>query len=520
MKLGKPVLHTSLLLIALLIGCSTQKTSQVSQPQLTTLTILHWNDFHAQNVPMKIVIRDTSSKRDSVYYVGGTAMLLGYIKHFKNNRSDVAVLNAGDDFQGTPISTITNGRSQIELMNIIDPDAITLGNHEFDYGLENLEKNLKLAQFPVINANIFDKRTGKLFRDPYLVKKFGDVTVGIIGLITPALPILVLREHVQGLEMLNHIQVARKYVAELKKKNVDLIVVLSHIGIDVDQALADSVADIDVIIGGHSHTALFQPIKRNRAIICQAGARGRWLGKLDLVVDLAGDSVYKYEGKLIETVVGGVPPDSAAEAKVAELEKLVNKELGEVIGVLEVDWVRSWRAESNIGNWSTDVMREFAKTDVAFMNSGTLRKDLYAGDITLRDIWEIYPFNNHFVTFTVSGKTLRSMIAWQAAGKGEFMQVSGLTYKYDSSKPLGEQVLSIEVGGKPIDDAKIYSIVTNNYVSGHLHHFFGLPEKEIEVAPLQKIDRDLFAEAIRKQKRISSRVKGRIVDVAKRSERK
>ena len=506
-----------LILVFLLCSCGpSRQIAQPPQPQLATLTILHWNDFHAQNIPFKVIVRDSIKKKDSVYYVGGTANLFGYIKKYKGTRNDVAVLNAGDDFQGTPISSITSGRSQIELMNIINPDVMTLGNHEFDYGVDNLENNLKLVRFPIINANLFDLRKGRNFLPPYLVKTYGKVKVGIIGLIAPDLPVLVKSEDIAGLQMLNHVQVVRKYVSELKKERVDLIVVLSHIGVEVDRALADSVADINVIVGGHSHTTLFKPIKRNRAVICQAGTRGRWLGKLDLVVDLSGDSVYNYQGTLVETVVGKVKPDSVTGVKVAELEKSVDKELSEVIGTLEVDWVRKFTRESNIGNWTADVMREFAQTDIAFMNSGTIRKDLDAGNITVRDIWEIFPFNNNFVTFQVGGKTLRGMLAWQTAGKGEFMQVSGMRYKYDSSRLFGHQVLSIEVGGQPLDDSRTYSIVTNNYVSGHLDDFFGLLEKEIGLTVLPKIDHDLFVEAVKKQGHISSQVEGRVVDVAKR----
>jgi 5'-nucleotidase/UDP-sugar diphosphatase len=495
--------------------CTGEAFSGVQQPRLATLTILHWNDFHAQNVPFKVVVRDSISGRDSVYYVGGTATLLAYINQIKRNRKDVAVLNAGDDFQGTPISSITKGRSQIELMNIINPDAMTLGNHEFDYGLENLEKDLSLARFPVLNANIFDERNGRNFQKPYLVKMVGDVKVGIIGLIAPDLPILTTRESLKGLRMLDHVQVTRKYIAELRKQNVNLIIVLSHIGMDADEALADSVQAIDVIVGGHSHTPLFQPIKRKRTIICQAGSRGRWVGELDLKVDLAGDSVYQYSGKLVETAVGKVTPDPIAAAKVNELENSVDKELNEVIGTLEVDWRTEHNHESNIGDWAADVMRAFAGTDISFANSGGFRKDLRAGNITVRDIWEIFPFNNDFVTFSVNGKTLRAMISWQADGKGEFMQVSGLRYTFDSSQPAGQKVLSIEVNGKPVDEDRVYSVVTNDYVGGHLHDFFGLTERDIKLTHLGIVDHEVFVEAVKKQKRISSRVEGRIVDAAK-----
>ncbi len=486
------------------------------QPKLAHLAVLHWNDFHAQNVPMKITVRDTVRKVDSAYYVGGTAALLGYIKQIKDDRNDVAVLNAGDDCTGTPISSFTNGRSQVELMNIINPDAMTLGNHEFDYGLDNVERNITLAKFPVINANLFDKRKGRLFLPPYIIRAYGKLKVGIIGVIVRDLPLHTMRENVEGLQMLDVYQVVRQYIAEIKsKEHVNLIVVLSHLGVDEDKVLADSVAAVDVIIGGHSHTALFTPIKRNHAIICQAGSKGRWLGELDLEVDISGDTVYTYEGKLIETVVGKVKQDSVAAAKVAELEKTVDTLMGEVIGRLEVDWTRNGRRESNLGNWETDVMREFCRTDIAFQNTYGLRKDLAAGNITIRDIWEINPFGNEFAIFKVSGATLKKMMEWQVGGKGELMQVSGMRYEFNSSKPLEERIVSIEVSGHPLDDTCVYSIATNSYVAGHLHDLFGLPEKEIRVEYISKVDRDVFINAVKQQKTIRSLVEGRIVDVAK-----
>jgi 2',3'-cyclic-nucleotide 2'-phosphodiesterase (5'-nucleotidase family) len=186
-----------------------------------------------------------------------------------------------------------------------------------------------------------------------------------------------------------------------------------------------------------------------------------------------------------------------------------------VIGALEVDWRSEYNHESNIGDWAADVMRAIGGTDISFANSGGFRKDLRAGSITVRDIWEIFPFNNDFVTFSVNGKTLRALISWQADGKGEFMQVSGLRYTFDSTKPAGQKVLSIEVNGRPVDEDKVYSVVTNDYVGGHLHDFFGLTERDIELSHLGIVDHEVFVEAVKKQRHISSRVEGRIVDTAK-----
>jgi 5'-nucleotidase/UDP-sugar diphosphatase len=160
-------------------------------------------------------------------------------------------------------------------------------------------------------------------------------------------------------------------------------------------------------------------------------------------------------------------------------------------------------------------MREFAKTDIAFQNSGGLRKDLPKGEIKVRDMWEINPFGNTFVVFEVDGKTLKNMIEWQASGKAELMQVSGIRYVFDSRKKVGERVLSIEVGGKPLDESKRYSIVTNNWVADHLYELFGIPQNSVKVENLGVVDRDVFIEAVKRQRIINSKVEGRIIDIAK-----
>jgi len=473
------------------------------------ILILHWNDFHSQNIPMRSICADTPC------YVGGTANLLGLINKFRKEQKNVLVLNAGDDFQGTPVSSLTKGRSQIELMNIINPDAMTLGNHEFDYGRESLEENLKIAKFDLVCANLWDKRKGKLFVKPYIIKKIGRAKIGVIGLTTPELFKLSLRENLKDLELLDIEKVLKQYISELKKEKVDLIVALTHVGVQGDSIIAVKFPEIGVIIGGHSHTALFEPKYVNKTIICQAGSRGEYLGYLELVVDLDGDSVYSFSGKLIHVINGIVEPDPIALKKVEELEKIVDKEFGEVIGYLEVDWKRNFYGESNLGNWEADVMRNFAKTDIAFQNSGGLRKDLPKGEIKVRDMWEINPFGNTFVVFEVDGKTLRNMIEWQASGKAELMQVSGIRYVFDSRKKVGERVLSIEVGGKPLDESKRYSIVTNNWVADHLYELFGIPQNSVKVENLGVVDRDVFIEAVKRQRVINSKVEGRIIDIAK-----
>jgi 2',3'-cyclic-nucleotide 2'-phosphodiesterase (5'-nucleotidase family) len=477
------------------------------------LTILHWNDFHAQNTPWTV---RSEGKADLT--VGGAAMLLGTINAVRAGRRDVAVFNAGDDFQGTPISTFTAGRSQVEIMNRISPTAVTLGNHEFDYGIDSIKSVFATTSFPVVVSNLVTIPDGRTLALPYEVRKVGQVTIGIVGAVPPDLPALSLEKNLAGYRVRDIDSSLNMYIPALRAEHhVDLVVLVSHMGVDQDTLLAARRSDIDVIVGGHTHTALASPIRKGRAIVVQAGSRGRYLGRLDLDVDLDGDSVASYDGRLIETVAGSASPDSAVAAQVAAYEEIVNARLGERIGTLEVDWDRKEGApvEINIGNFASDVTRRTAGTDIAFQNVGGIRKDLAAGPITVRDIWEIHPFGNTIVTFSVRGDVLRRMMEFQCAVRGrDFAQVSGLAYVYDSSRPAGTRLVELSVGGRAVDDSALYAVATNNYIGSHLKEFFGLDPASVPVRDTGIVDRDAVIAEIRATPVVASHVEGRIVDRA------
>jgi 5'-nucleotidase/UDP-sugar diphosphatase len=505
-----------LFLIAVVSGCSTDSVRRESDRYIP-LTILHWNDFHARNMPYTMTVRDTMSGIDTTYQVGGAATLHGYVNSIRREHPRVLVLNAGDDFQGTPISSLTLGRSQIDLMNLVRPDAMALGNHEFDYGADPLRENLVHAQFPVLSANVWDQASNRLFSSDATVVDVNGVRVGLIGFVPPELPSLVVRDRMEGLVMLDVDSLLTRNIRRFRSDGVDLIVVVSHMGFEHDQRIARNHPDIDIVVGGHDHRPLHQPVKENRTIIVQAGSWGRYVGKLDLVVDVAGDSVFSWQGKLVEMRAADIVPDTRTAAKVDELESGIRDKMREVIGELRTAWTRpprGQRTESSSGNWQADMMREYAEVDVAFQNVGGIRKDLAAGPITVGDVWEMNPFGNHFVVFHVDGATLRRMIDFQTTvSLREFVQVSGVRYSFDSSKPPGERLSSIEVGGAPLDEKARYTVVTNNYVASSLEDHFGIHPDTITVTELADLDRDVFIERIRREKIITPVLDGRIKDV-------
>lgn len=481
----------------------------LASSQQTDLTILHWNDFHSQNVPFQVKSRNRVTNTDSTFMVGGSATLASYIKREKASAQNVILVNAGDDFQGTPISAITKGRSQIELMKLINPDAMELGNHDFDYGREILSGYLKELKFPVLGGNMIDTRTGKPFAKPYTVLTVNTVKIGVIGLMSTELHQLCLPDNVKDIEIRELAETVNGLIPELKKQKVDLIIAVTHVGVQGDSLLALSAPDLDIIVGGHSHTPLFRPKRVNGIMITQAGSRGRWLGKINLTIDVEKDTVIKAYSDLIECRTADIVPDPVVEAKVNEFESMAAKELSEVIGVLKTDWKRDGRGESNIGNWITDALREHAGTDVAFQNSGGIRKEMLAGNIMVRDLWEISPFGNTLATFSVDGATLRAMIQYQLSMKEESMQFSGIKAVYRTVN--GERILhNLKVNNVPVSDSKRYTIVTNNFVVAQAQKYFGVTVPPSDVKQTNVTDREVLIDAVKKQKVINSQLEGRL----------
>jgi 2',3'-cyclic-nucleotide 2'-phosphodiesterase (5'-nucleotidase family) len=474
-----------------------------AKPQeIEKITILHWNDFHASFLPYH-VSDDPGSE-----LVSGSASFSAYLDSLKRKNENAFLVCAGDELVGTPVSTLSQGRAEFEILNTIQPDVFELGNHEFDFGLENLKELMKIAQFPIICANVIDEKSGRLLVPPFLILERGKAKIAFIGLDTEYLKDVVVKEGTEGLTIEKAKETLQFYLPDLEQKS-DIQVVVSHMGFDEDKRIAQEVEGIEVIIGGHSHTKLLEPEIINQTIICQAGSNGRYVGELNLVLDLKKDRIINYQGGLIETLNEKVTPDGAVQKKVAEFEEIYGKVLNEVIGELKTPWVRN-RGESNLGNWNADVMREYTGSDVAFINSGGLRKDLPQGPINVRDIWEINPFSDRFVSFYLSGSDLFKALEINSSGDYELMQVSGVKYTYDPEKPKGKRIVQVLVDGKPLLAEKRYKVTMNDYMLDHSDKFLGIPKGDLEYEIHPDLDRDVYIRAVRDQKVIGSRIEGRI----------
>lgn len=442
------------------------------------VTILYTNDLQGRILPYAARWVEGEEKP----LVGGNAALATCLKGMRYD----LLLDAGDFFQGTPEGDFTGGESVIEIMNELDYDALTLGNHEYDQGNENVKRLAGMAQFPFLGANIIDERTGERvkYAKPYIIKELKGIRFGIFGLTTSTSICEGLKfEEVipAAKECLKELEGKVAYAPELQRRNADIIIGLTHLGFDekeekevTDYQLAESVPGIDIIFGGHYEKELHPPAisPKYKTIICQTRGNGAYLGQLDLVIDKKKKKIIKHKGRIITLWVDEYPPDEGVASLVERYASKVRKVMDEVIGEATEAIRRDPEAkeESAIGNWQTDLMREFAQTDIALQNSFGIRGDILKGKITKRDIYNVSPFDNTLVTMELSGEEIWQILE-ESVGEAGILQVSGMKVIYNKEKPKGKRILEIEIEGKPLKPKKTYSLVTNSFLAENVKSF-------------------------------------------------
>ena len=465
------------------------------------ITIIHHNDFHSWNVPWGAV----DQKGDSLY-IQGAAGLEGLAKAVRDTSAASLWLFAGDEFTGTAPSTLTEGASQIQIAGRLSSEVVVLGNHEFDYGLNRAEAYRDSIGKVVLGGANLRYPDGRLFSREYLDTTIGGVPLRIIGLEPPDLHELTSEGATGKLLIFEPDSVVRALLPSKER----LAVVLSHMGVSEDSALAVRVPELDLIVGGHTHATLRRPWlvgvtqawidslppasgkRLPGTLIVQAGARGIYLGVLGLTVK-DGD-IIAATGKLLRNDGKIAPPDAELAAYAKEIDGQATAGLEEVVATLAEPMTRMGE-ESVLGRWEADIFREATGADIGIQNPGGLRRDLVAGNLTLRDIFEVNPFGNTLATFEVTGEELLYMLNLLAVGPREYLQVSGIIATLDMK--TGE-VSDVMVGGIPLDPARRYKVTTNSYVFGHFETYFNVPAIDRKVVMGERLDRDIIAEVARK----------------------
>ncbi|CDN55331.1 5'-nucleotidase, ecto (CD73) [Neorhizobium galegae bv. officinalis bv. officinalis str. HAMBI 1141] len=460
------------------------------------LNILHINDFHSRLESINAT-DSTCSAEDEGKGVcfGGAARLLTAINQardaLKAQNKNVILLNAGDNFQGSLFYTTYKGAAEAEALNAMKFDAMTVGNHEFDDSDDVLATFLDKIQFPVVTANVVPSAAAKIGNriKPSLVLTVGGQKIGIVGAVTN--DTAEIANPGPNITIADDVAKITEAVQGLKAQGVDKIIALTHVGYPRDLAIIAKIPDVDVVVGGHTHTLLSNVAKGAegpyptwsdnpggyKVPVVQAFQYSKYLGDIKIVFDDSG-VVKSAEGEPI-LMDKSITPDPAFLARVAELKKPIEDMKKKVVGasdaVIDGDRRVCRAKECSMGNLVADAILDRTKGQgitIAIQNGGGLRASIDAGEVTQGEVVSVLPFQNTLATFQLTGadvvKALENGVSQIDDGAGRFPQVAGLKYSFDKSKPAGAKVSDVQVkeGDKfvPIDPAKTYGVATNNFM--------------------------------------------------------
>lgn len=425
------------------------------------LTILHINDTHGYVL---------AEEPDEEGIVGGYSKIATLIEEISNEKDNVLFLHAGDHLTGTPLSTTFEGYVNTLCLNEMELDATVIGNHEFDYSIENLDELIELAEFPILSANIVTGEEESRF-EPYTEFEVGDFGQPIVvyGLTTPDTKVQTAPSNVEGLTFLDPVPVTKKLM-EKWGDDYPVIIALTHLGIEGDRILASGVEGVDVIIGGHDHILLEEPeVDDNTGtLICQAGSYSRYLGELDLVFDEEGKiSSYDYR---IHPITEDIPEDeelaNLLKPYIEEIEEYLQTVVGYSPTLLDAERENLRYGETNFGDLTADAIKWISNSDVALINSGGIRASIQEGDITYGDILSAFPFGNTIYKVDISGETLREIMEYSLSkrGDGAFLQVSGMEVMFRETDE-GIEIELLRTDGEDISDDEMYSVAITSFTA-------------------------------------------------------
>ncbi|XP_045518128.1 apyrase-like [Pieris brassicae] len=468
------------------------------------LNIIHYNDFHARFVETSQSGRICDPAAGPC--IGGFARLATKIRESVHKKPYSLVLNGGDSFQGTIWFNLLKGNVTKDFMNMVYHDAHVLGNHEFDHGVSELVPYLKNLEHEVVTANIIDDEEPSiqgLYKPSIVVEKNGR-KIGIIGVIISSTHELA---STGKLKFTDEVETVKAEAEKLTQQGVDIIVVLSHCGINIDEEIARRAGPyIDIIVGGHSHSLLYNgdpPINssyvpygpypltvenehKREVLIVQAGAHTEYLGEIKLSFDDAGHITDwignpHYLGPEVEEA-----PDVMEKINeyLPRIDELAKRKVGESKVLLSAD---CRCGECNLGNLICDafmhaVMNKATGSNWHYahfctMNRGSIRSDIVSGDITFEAMLLSMPFANTVEVFDLRGDHVLEMLEFSVANQprpgARMLQYSGLRVNFDGSRPVNQRVLNVTVRCiecevpryEPLDPNKMYKIVSQNFLA-------------------------------------------------------
>jgi 5'-nucleotidase len=462
-------------------ACGVQSGHVNAEDNYISIQLLGINDFHGQ----LDVYRTVKGKQ-----VGGAEYLASYLKKYEQENENTLLIHVGDAIgASSPVSSLHRDEPTIEFLNTLGFDVGTVGNHEFDEGVEELNRLLfggeqeetgsfEGAAFPYTVANVVDHKTGETMLPPYIIKEVNGVPIGFIGVVTTETTNFVLPDGIDHLEFTDEVVAINKAAEELKEKGVRSIVVLAHnpvsskengsnpSGVIVD--FAERVDDeIDIIYGAHNHTYANTTI--DHKLIIQSYSSGTAFSDVDILIDPMTKDMVEKKAKIVRTYHKGMEPDKEIKEMVDSYRASIAPIINEVIGKSSDELRRKQEksGESRLGHLIADAQRKAMETDFAFVNSGGIRADLDKGDITWGEVYTALPFDYRLVSMNMTGGQIKSVLEQQWIGSEvRILQISGLSYTWDENAPIGERIIELKNDqGKRLDSDQIYSLTVNELLA-------------------------------------------------------
>jgi 5'-nucleotidase len=510
---------------------SAPETRASSKSGVTNIQLLGVNDFHGNLEPIANPTyrtpTDTEGNPTNVEGLitckgaaaGGAAYLDAYLDRNAARDPDGTIrVHAGDMVGGSPlISSYFHDEPTIEATNLLQFDVGTLGNHEFDEGGQEMLRLIKGGQrkdglqfkedasgqpvntsdpkfsgadYPYISANVVYADSGKNVLKPYTIVKRDGVKTGFIGVTTEETPDIVVPDAVAPFEFLDISDTVNRYAAELQKRGVETIVVLAHAGgtqTSATEATGEIISEtaemsdaVDVVVAGHSHSYLNTTV--DDKLVVEGFSLGTAFDTVSLTVDRKTGDVIESSAKVVPSCNEGIQPDPETAALVAKYDEQITPIESRVVGAAATNITRDDSAtagESALGDVIADAQRTYAGTQIAFTNSGGIRADIQSGPVTYGELFSVQPFDNQVVKMNLTGDQIYRLLEqqWQPQANGSvnvrILQVSGLKFAYDESKPIGQRVTSVTLvdetpNGTPIDrnDTKTtYTVAANSFIA-------------------------------------------------------
>lgn len=454
----------AMFLVLLTLGCGMARASAQESPQRITLLVMA--DLHAQLNTHPELFWD--GKTSWIEPAGGLARVAGYVEALrKDNPTQTLFIDLGDTFQGSGPASLSEGFSVVEPMNALKPDMALPGNWEVAYGAEGMLKLAKALDYPIIAANVYDQKTKALVFPPYIMMDLGGVRVAVIGYTDPDVPERQPPSYSMGLDYAGP-EVIAPCVQAVRKKGADVVILATHVGLIKAVQLARDIEGLDIVLSGDTHERTLQPIEVGKAWVVEPGAFGSFLGRLDLTIQNA--ALVERHFRLITLTEGSFPEDAQVKEAVSLALAPFAERMGKVLGKTTVPLYRYGVLETALDAVITDAMREAAHTEIALSNGFRFGPVIEAGPVKAEDMWAALPNPEPLKVGKVYGRQLKAFLEEEIEQVfsrdpkqlfgGWLPRFSGMSVTFEAFAKRGEHIKEILVNGKPLEEGRLYSVVS------------------------------------------------------------